>query len=247
MYPLAVLSDIHGNSWALKVVLEDIDRRNIRNIVNLGDCVYGPLDPVGTLTILEKTNMTTICGNEDRIIFDASVDGKMSPTLRYVRGTLTQDHINWLKSRKPVQSIQEQILLFHGSPWNDQEYFLHTVQENGLRRKSQDEINRSLQENTESLYLCGHDHRPNMVQLSEEKLVVNPGSVGLQAYEDNRPFYHAVENRSPHARYCVITKENNEWSVEHISVPYDYISASEMAKRNHRMDWHAWLITGSVE
>ena len=39
----AVLSDIHGNRWVLEAVLDDIRRRGIRDLVNLGDCLYGPL------------------------------------------------------------------------------------------------------------------------------------------------------------------------------------------------------------
>ena len=35
--PTAVLSDIHGNRWALEAVIEDIENKGIKNIVNLGD------------------------------------------------------------------------------------------------------------------------------------------------------------------------------------------------------------------
>ena len=42
---LAVLSDIHGNVRALDAVLADIAGRGITDIVNLGDCAYGPFDP----------------------------------------------------------------------------------------------------------------------------------------------------------------------------------------------------------
>jgi predicted phosphodiesterase len=45
---IAVIADIHGNRWALEAVLADIDRRYIGQIVNLGDSLLGPLDPVGT-------------------------------------------------------------------------------------------------------------------------------------------------------------------------------------------------------
>jgi predicted phosphodiesterase len=40
--PVAVLSDIHGNRWALEAVLDDIRRRGIRDMFNLGDSLYGP-------------------------------------------------------------------------------------------------------------------------------------------------------------------------------------------------------------
>jgi hypothetical protein len=43
----AVLSDIHGNLSALEAVLADIASRSVSQIVNLGDHLQGPLDPVG--------------------------------------------------------------------------------------------------------------------------------------------------------------------------------------------------------
>ena len=67
---VAVLSDIHGNRWALEAVLDDIRRRGIRDMVNLGDCLYGPLDPAGTARMLMGLDMPTVSGNEDRIILD---------------------------------------------------------------------------------------------------------------------------------------------------------------------------------
>jgi predicted phosphodiesterase len=43
-HSLAVIADIHGNRWALEAVLQDIDRRGIQQIVNLGDHLTGPLN-----------------------------------------------------------------------------------------------------------------------------------------------------------------------------------------------------------
>ena len=52
---LAVISDIHGNSAALRAVLDDIARRGVDLTVNLGDCFSGPLDVVGTADMLDVT------------------------------------------------------------------------------------------------------------------------------------------------------------------------------------------------
>ena len=51
-HSLAVIADIHGNRWALEAVLQDIERRGIQQIVNLGDNLTGPLDPAGTADLL---------------------------------------------------------------------------------------------------------------------------------------------------------------------------------------------------
>jgi len=59
---IAVISDIHGNRWALEAVLEDIDREGTDKIVNLGDAVYGPLDPAGTADIIINRGIPTVRG-----------------------------------------------------------------------------------------------------------------------------------------------------------------------------------------
>jgi len=57
--PLAVVADIHGNRWALEAVLQDINRRSIQQIVNLGDHLTGPLDPAGTANCQKDHNFAT--------------------------------------------------------------------------------------------------------------------------------------------------------------------------------------------
>ncbi|CAH2463755.1 hypothetical protein BWGOE2_34290 [Bacillus mycoides] len=59
---IAIISDIYGNSHALKAVLKDISRRKVEMIINLGDSVYGPLDPLGTIEILMSNEMIHIKG-----------------------------------------------------------------------------------------------------------------------------------------------------------------------------------------
>src|SRR4029077_18068566 len=45
MQKLAIIADIHGNVAALEAVLADIKALGVADIVNLGDCVSGPLWP----------------------------------------------------------------------------------------------------------------------------------------------------------------------------------------------------------
>ncbi|SDD65802.1 Calcineurin-like phosphoesterase superfamily domain-containing protein [Priestia aryabhattai B8W22] len=61
---IAIISDIHGNSLALEAVLSDISRRGINTIFNLGDSLYGPLDPLGTFKLLmeHEHDITHIMG-----------------------------------------------------------------------------------------------------------------------------------------------------------------------------------------
>ena len=51
----ALLADIHANVWALEAVLADIDRRGIARLFDLGDSLYGPLDPAATAEVILRT------------------------------------------------------------------------------------------------------------------------------------------------------------------------------------------------
>ena len=50
---LGIIADIHGNSRALESVLEDAKRRGIRQFVDLGDVLYGPMEPLRTFELLK--------------------------------------------------------------------------------------------------------------------------------------------------------------------------------------------------
>lgn len=60
------ISDIHGNSFALSAVLRDIEQRGISVMYNLGDSLFGPIDPHGTFALLQRRDITHLMGNGDR-------------------------------------------------------------------------------------------------------------------------------------------------------------------------------------
>ena len=98
-----------------------------------------------------------------------------------------------------------------------------------------------------SLLLCGHSHLPRVVQVGGT-LCVNPGSVGLPAYDDDHIAFHVHQTGSPHARYAlcerVDTGAGAAWTVAQIAVAYDWNAASAQAARNGAHDWARWLATG---
>ena len=56
MDKIAVLSDIHGNLEALKVCLKDIDSRQIKHIICLGDIIAKGVHPMECLALLKERN-----------------------------------------------------------------------------------------------------------------------------------------------------------------------------------------------
>ena len=241
---LAVISDVHGNRWALEAVLLDVERRGIRRIVNLGDSLYGPLDPARTAQILVALDLPTVRGNEDRIITERSEEKVASPTLCYVRDSLNVEHVRWLEGLERNRTAYADFFLCHGSPERDDEYLLEDVLETGISLRGSSALMARLSWLAQPVLLCGHDHVPRTVRLPNGKLIVNPGSVGLPAYADDVPFPHVMETGTPHARYTIVSRDKEGWRIEDIAVPYNWEAAAAVAAENGRPDWAEWLATG---
>jgi predicted phosphodiesterase len=140
-------------------------------------------------------------------------------------------------------ALTNDVLLVHGTPASDLEYFLDTVTAAGSRAATMEEATARAGPSARagpagaSLILCGHTHVPRSVRLPDGRLVVNPGSVGLQAYADERPFYHVMATGTPHARYAVVSFEAGRWVSKQIAVPYDWDAAAAIAIANGRPGW----------
>ena len=238
----AAIADIHGNIWALDAVLADIRSRGVDLIVNLGDHLYGPLDPIGTADRLIALDLPSISGNQDReLIASTPAQG----TLQENRRALREEHRTWLgKLPSALLWPEQDVLLCHGTPFADNIYLLEQVHAQGVSLATPEKILSLLGGVSHSLILCGHSHIPRTVTLPQGPTIVNPGSVGLQAYTDDLPLPHAMQAGSPHARYAILTRREHGWQVEHISLVYDWNHAAAVAARNGRPDWAHCLKTG---
>jgi predicted phosphodiesterase len=239
----AVLSDIHGNLLALEAVLADIAALAVTYTVNLGDYLQGPLDPIGTAERLMPLDLPSIRRNCDRLLYEEGTIVAAGSTLAANREALTAAHKRW-RSAMPQTLTLGDVLLCHGTPWADDVYLLEEVTSPGVRMKRTDEIAPMLHGIAARLILCGHSHRSRTVSMPNGALLVNPGSVGLPAYTDESPYPHAMEAGSPHARYAIVSRSGDASQVEHRAVVYDWEATAQMAERNGRPDWAAWLRTG---
>jgi len=241
---LAVLSDIHGNRWALEAVLEDVRSRGIQRMVNLGDCAYGPLDPRGTVEILITLRLPTVRGNEDRILARGGGGDVENPSLDYTRASLSEQQRQWLHSLPVTRMLDDQILLCHGTPDRDDVYLLRQVAAEGVRERSAEEVERLMAPHVAEVLLCGHDHLPGVLQTPAGRWVVDPGSVGLPAFADSCPHPHVMEAGTPHARYGILEPDAEGWRAEVVTVRYDWEAAARQAATNGRADWARWLRSG---
>lgn len=245
MKKIAIVSDIHGNVLALEKVIADIESRQVDRVFNLGDHVSGPLYPKETLQLLMKQDWVHISGNHDRqLIHQPPHQHGLSD--KYAHGFLTDSDLDWFRALPSSIFLENQFLLFHGTPLSDSTYFLETVEHGRARLASHAEIAQRLNGRAAPIMFCGHTHIPRIIETPQKTLIINPGSVGLPAYSDETPEYHVMENGSHHARYAILEFKNGAWQAEAVSIAYDYQQAAEQAERNDRHDWAYSLQTGCV-
>jgi predicted phosphodiesterase len=120
----AILSDIHGNLPVLEAVLEDMMRRNIDRVINLGDHATGPLWPRETVAFVMQQPWVHLSGNCDRAV----VEHDPGASHRYVFEQITAVELEWLASLQKSLTVDDEILIFHGIPADDDLYLLETVE-----------------------------------------------------------------------------------------------------------------------
>lgn len=243
---IAAISDIHGNLAALDAVLFDIASRGVDLTVNLGDIVSGPLDPAGTADRLMALDLPTIRGNHERQLLTLDI-GAMGVSDTATAPRLSDAHKAWLMALPTGLRIAPDILLCHGTPAGDLDYFLDHVEPGGARAATPEEIEGKSGGEAAALILCGHTHMPRSHRRAGGGLIVNPGSVGLPAYRDDHPWPHVMESGSPHARYAVMERDSDgRWQAELIAVDYDAEGAARAAAARGRPDWAVALRTGRM-
>jgi len=249
MTRIALVSDIHGNLPALQAVIEDAERRAVTRVINLGDSLSGPLLPLETARFLMQQDWVQLAGNHERQLLEFSQQGG-GKSDAFAHAQLTPEVFAWMRSLPHSRALDEGVHLCHGSPRSDVEALLETLDGDRTRAATDAEIaDRCVVPGAArqpQLIACGHSHIPRVAHGPAGQLIVNPGSVGLQAYEDDEPHYYRVENGDAYARYATIEKRGGAWHAQIHPVPYDHESMARLAERNGRPEWAQALRTGTV-
>lgn len=240
-----VIADVHGNSWALDAVLADLDRlTGIETVLDCGDSVFGPLDPHGVLERFRARGIRSLTGNQDREMVAPSPGSEIGESFRHTAAHLAPEDWEFLRALPKTRQFGD-VVLCHGTPASDLVYLPETIENGRLREATDAELAARLTSVEASLVICGHTHFPRVVILEDGRTVVNPGSVGLAAYE-GEGVPHVMACGSPHARYAVFERAEHGWHVEHRAIAYDWHAAADFAARLGRHEWERWLRWGRV-
>jgi diadenosine tetraphosphatase ApaH/serine/threonine PP2A family protein phosphatase len=228
---IAIISDIHSNLEALTVVLQEIDRRGIKEIVCLGDVIgYGP-NPIECLDIVSERSRVCLMGNHDFAVlyepFNFNTGAEQASF--WTRECFERDPNSERRARRwkylggldvrwtlGAVSPRPDIMGVHASPRRPiNEYiFPDDIYTNPGKFVS-------IFERFEKLCFVGHTHVPGIFlegpdffppdelewkyELTDEKAIVNVGSVGQPRDKD------------PRSSFVIL----NEKSIEFVRLPYD--------------------------
>ena len=222
---IAIVSDIHSNLEALTAVLEEIDRRGIEDILCLGDVVgYGP-NPMECLDLVRKRCRVALMGNHDfAVLYEPyNFNSGAEQACFWTRAQFEADPDPVRRADRwrhlagaPVRFKQDQLTAVHASPRRPiNEYiFPDDIYTNPGKFVA-------IFERFEHYCFVGHTHvpgvflegpdffRPDEVngrfELTDEKAIINVGSVGQP------------RDRDPRASFVVV----GEGLVEFVRVAYD--------------------------
>lgn len=192
---IAVLSDIHGNLPALEAVLDALKPYDA--LWQLGDIVgYGP-QPDEVVARLKAENATGVRGNHDSAAIGAldtdAFNDDARAAVEWTADRISSATREWLATLA-LQSVDEPFTLVHGSPRDPTWEYVYTA---GVARAN-------LPLFATRHCLVGHTHVPLVFRqrsgkvegvhvrgdmtyaLSDERLVINPGSVGQPRDGDPR-------------------------------------------------------------
>ncbi|WP_297498258.1 metallophosphoesterase family protein [Thermococcus sp.] len=195
---IALISDIHSNLEALKVVWREVKRADV--ILCMGDLVgYGPNPDEVIKFVREKMKrreFLCVRGNHDNAVAfgaDWGFNPYAKEAVRWHQRVMSVENLEFLR-RLPVRQLftdetGRSYILIHGSPRRPlDEYLFPWLPEsefkNVLSYVRQDDL------------LVGHTHMP-MLKVIGKRRIINPGSVGQPRDGDWRASYALIDTEEP--------------------------------------------------
>jgi len=226
MEQIAIISDIHGNAPALELVIDEIQKREIKKIFCLGDIIGKGPSPDIVIDICKKYCEKIVKGNHEELICSETVFGgekykKIKEWHKYKIGKNRYEYLQSLGNSIEFKMSGKNIRLFHAS---------QTGVCNRVYMNDNKEKHLSMFESTDFTgYLfepkiVGYgDIHSSFIEIIGEKILFNVGSVGNSLGIDTR------------ASFGIITGEynsdiNEKLELEIVKIDYDKNKAIEDAK-----------------
>ena len=174
---IAVISDIHGNCFALDAALADMRQASVDQIVCLGDTVQGGAQPTQTVERFRELGCPVVMGNADDWLLtgEGVTVGPTSQEQRDVRAwslaQLSSDDLRYMRGFQSTVEIRiegvPRLLCFHGSPFSYDDVLLPEM--------SKEQWDRLLEGSAHEIMAGGHTHTQQVRRFGNgERLFFNP-------------------------------------------------------------------------
>jgi len=165
---IAIISDIHGNYEALKAVFKDVAQYNPDFIISLGDVAGYYLQINECVDLLREHNVINIMGNHDFYLVSGAGCPRSKAANRFLfdqARIATRKTMEWLKKSKTCY-VTDEYSMVHGGWDNPLDEYLYKVNADYFTRFPQ------------KYFFSGHTHVQTKIELDNDKIYCNPGSVG---------------------------------------------------------------------
>lgn len=178
---VAIISDIHGNSIALKEVLKDAKMNNVDEYIFSGDLVNDLPFGNETLEIVKNTSDKVLKGNKEQYIIELEEekynwDNIQFKNTLFMYNELTYENIEYIKTLPHCMNLEYEgvkLLVVHGSPKSVEEL---------LYKRNWDLIEKYVNELDADALIFGHTHEKMWYENINNKLVINAGCAGVSPY-----------------------------------------------------------------
>jgi putative phosphoesterase len=221
MKGLAIISDVHGNGVALEAVVADAARNEIVDIVCLGDLAVGGPQPREVLQRLRELGCRAVRGNADGWLFTGLPPGSSSATrrlaevVRWAHDQLSQEDLEYLAALPTTLETDlgaMRIFCFHGSPRSEVEGLLATTPES--------ELHAAFDSAPDAQVLAGGHTHVQLLRMFGDRLLLNPGSVGLPLGSVAAAFAGGTPLPT-RAEYALLRAGDSRMEVSFFRVPID--------------------------
>lgn len=235
---IVVMSDIHGNAYALATLLPELRAESADAIVCLGDAIQGGAQPAETVALLREIACPVVMGNADAwLLTGVETDAGSIPESRKIRlndvrdwslSQLSEADKAFIAAFEPTVELplgeRRNLLCFHGSPTSFDDILLPATPD--------EEFEGKLAAYQPNIMTGGHTHMQQIRRVGTgESFFFNPGSVGF-AYKHYQP--DGNFSADAWAEYAVLTFSKGQTGVEFRRVPYDVATIIEIYRRSGR-------------
>jgi predicted phosphodiesterase len=235
---LAILSDIHGNSEALKQVLADIDRCELNEIFCLGDNIgYGP-EPDEVISLIRQRNIPGILGNHELAVLEPEQLESFNPNARAslikTMPLLSREAYRYIGELVPSM-VAWDCRFVHGYPPDSALTYLTFVTENTLRR--------TFEKMKEKICFLEHTHELEIVRYNGHAIRRSPlGEARLTLSRKNQYMVNIGSVGQPRdgnstAKYAIL--DTDAYSLEIRFVPYDIKKVADKIRQIGFPEVHA--------